>query len=113
MISNSHTTPSKSSPIGTPRWIPLADSLPPQFEVVLTTHEDDLYPVCAYRTDAKWRRLADGPEDVIVEGSGAHGLLFRTPTHWQPIPESPLCELERMGLLEPRSRPLTPEATAS
>lgn len=70
-------------------WQPI-ETAPEPFRVVLTQHEDDLYPVAAYRLpEGIWLRETEGPEDVYVPGNGRHGDLFRRPTHWMPLPESP------------------------
>ena len=66
----------------------------PEFETVLVQHEDDLYPVPAYKVPDTtfnvdhWLRETDGPEDAFY-GAGRHSPLYRTPTHWMPLPEPP------------------------
>lgn len=62
-------------------------------ETVLTQHKEDLFPVPAYRlTDADgtqvWLRETEGPEDSFYGGS-RHEPLYRTPTHYRPLPPPP------------------------
>jgi len=59
-----------------------------EHHAVLTQHRDDLFPVAAYRIGDEWRREVEGPEDV-ADRPGANELLYRTPTHWQPLPTPP------------------------
>jgi len=71
-------------------WISVKEKLPEQFVVVLTIHEDDLYPVPAYLYDISeniWVRETEGPEDKIIEGR--YRQLFQPPTHWMPLPKHP------------------------
>jgi hypothetical protein len=56
--------------------------------VYLTQHEDDLFPVPAYRMGGMWLRETEGPEDVFYGGS-RHCPLYRAPTHFMPLPEPP------------------------
>lgn len=77
-------------------WRPITKEAPRPFQTVLTQHEDDLYPVCAFRFDSErdyWWREVEGPEDITRPGSMAP--LYRAPTHWQPTPTSPRVEAER------------------
>ena len=60
---------------------------PPEYTAVLTKHEDDLYPVCAFRMPGNvWLRQIEGPED-ICDRPGDYALLFRPPTYWIEINE--------------------------
>lgn len=74
------------------RWRPIETA--PNNMTVLTIHEDDLYPVAAYRTYDKvgqewlWCRETEGPEDSFY-GAERHCPLYRTPTHWMHIPDYP------------------------
>jgi hypothetical protein len=61
----------------------------PEFKAVLAFHADDLYPVVAYRIGEEWFGETEGPEDLFY-GRGRHEKLYRTPTHWMPLPEVPL-----------------------
>ena len=66
------------------------ETLPKEFETVLTQHVKDLYPVSAYlyeKNDNLWMRELEGPEDKPLEGK--HKSLYRSPTHWKPLPEPP------------------------
>ena len=66
----------------------------PEFKTVLTQHEDDLYPVPAYKIGDTalnvdvWLRETEGPEDAFY-GGGRNEPLYRTPTHWMPLPAPP------------------------
>ena len=62
----------------------------PEFVTVLTQHVDDLCPVPAFRAGSEWLREAEGPEDTDDGRPGKYGPLYRTPTHWMPLPDSPL-----------------------
>ena len=74
------------------KWQPIETS--PTEKTVLVQHEDDLYPVPAYRMyDAferkwVWRRETEGPEDVFY-GAERHCPLYRDPTHWRYLPNPP------------------------
>ena len=76
-----------------PAWQPIAESS--ELKTWLTIHEDDLHPVCAfYATDATtgeqmWFRIIEGPEDDIRSEDGDHGVLYRKPTHFMPLPPPP------------------------
>lgn len=61
----------------------------PEFETVLTQHVEDLYPVPAFRCGADWLLEAEGPEDTFDGREGKFRPLYRTPTHWMPLPEGP------------------------
>ena len=67
-------------------WISVKTKLPENFKPVLTMHEEDLYPVCAFRTGDSWVREVEGPEDIFEPYSGKGGVLYRPPTHWMEIP---------------------------
>ena len=73
------------------KWISVKDRLPKEFETVLTQHVEDLYPVSAFymiNIDRKiWMREIEGPEDIIE--NGRCGELYRSPTHWMPLPDPP------------------------
>jgi hypothetical protein len=72
------------------KWINTNNRLPKEFETVLTQHIDDLYPVAAYLYDKKeniWIREIEGPEGETIKGKNEE--LYRTPTHWRPLPEKP------------------------
>lgn len=74
-------------------WQPISSA--PQIKTILTIHEDDLYPVCAFylkQPDGSryWMRVIEGPEDIIRQEHGDHGELYREPTHWQFPPAAPL-----------------------
>ena len=70
------------------RYIPVATRAPEPFHTVLTIHEDDLFPVCAFHDgDGNWMRIVEGPEDVIDESTGSYGNLLRAPTHWMEAPD--------------------------
>lgn len=65
----------------------------------MTQHVDDLYPVPAFRLsggphtpDTYWLRETEGPEDTFDGRKGKCEFLYRPPTHWQPLPESPWAE---------------------
>lgn len=66
----------------------------PEGKTVLTQHEDDLYPVPAYKVfdtihhTGEWLRETEGPEDSFY-GAERHCPLYRTPTHWMPLPDPP------------------------
>ena len=66
-------------------WQPISTA-PKDGVVVLTIHEDDLYPQCAFHMGV-WMRQTEGPEDM--HGPGKWEPLYRTPTHWMPLPEPP------------------------
>lgn len=73
-------------------WLPI-ESAPP-YKTLLTIHQDDLYPVCAFYFDQDgqrfWMRIIEGPEDVIRPEEGDHNPLLRPPTHWMYPPDAPL-----------------------
>lgn len=75
----------------TDKWQPIETA--PEYKTVLTQHKDDLFPVCACRVPSDegdfWFRIIEGPEDVIREGCGDHGALYRTPTHWKHLDDGP------------------------
>jgi len=71
-------------------FISVNDDLPNEFEVVLTMHEEDLYPVCAYLYDKDrliWCRETEGPEYEYT--TGKHRVLYRPPTHFMYLNELP------------------------
>lgn len=72
------------------KWQPIETA--PYNEAVLTQHLDDLYPVVSYRLSDRfgdnWMRETEGPEDSFY-GGDRHGFLYRTPTHWMPLPDPP------------------------
>ena len=75
-------------------WQPIETA--PYNTAVLVQHVEDLYPVTAYRLGDKcsgdhWMRETEGPEDAFY-GGDRHGFLYREPTHWQSLPESPAPE---------------------
>lgn len=71
-------------------WQPIATA-PRDATVILTIHEEDLYPVSAYclPDSTVWRREVEGPEDCI-DCPGKHDILYRDPTHWMPLPGHPI-----------------------
>lgn len=73
-------------------WQPIETA--PQFTTLLTIHEDDLFPVCAFYVEEagkrNWFRVIEGPEDVIRSEEGDHGSLYRDPTHWMLPPDVPI-----------------------
>lgn len=83
-------------------WIALTDQVPEDYDTVLAQHEDDLYPVVAFRMpDGVWWRTPEGPEDVAHE---AMAPLFRAPTHWRPLPTSPRGEAMCRSIIAARRR---------
>lgn len=79
-------------------WRPISTA--PYNTVVLVQHVEDLYPVSAYRLRdmEHWMRETEGPEDSFY-GGDRHGFLYRPPTHWMPLPDSPLIQVaERRGV---------------
>lgn len=72
---------------GTAPFRRITETEPAPFHTVLTIHQDDLYPVCAFRDDdGNWLLTVEGPEDVIDEERGCLGSLYRMPTHWMEAP---------------------------
>jgi len=75
-------------------WICVETDPPREFEVILTFHIDDLFPVCAFylieNNRRLWLREIEGPEDDVQLGKMEE--LFRPPTHWKPVPDSPIKE---------------------
>ena len=70
------------------KWIEVNKLLPKPYVTVLTQHEDDLSPVAACIFPAGyWIRCTEGPEDAEIEGN--HIELYRSPTHWMRLPDSP------------------------
>lgn len=69
-------------------WQPIETA--PKCRTVLVQHEEDLYPVAAYKLteNDKWRRETEGPEDEFY-GANRHCPLYREPTHWMPLPAPP------------------------
>jgi len=61
----------------------------PEHVTVLTQHVDDLYPVPAFRSGDAWLLEREGPEDTDDKRPGKYSELYRTPTHWMPLPEPP------------------------
>lgn len=74
------------------QWLPI--EFAPPYKTLLTIHEDDLFPVCAFYSEQNgqryWMRIIEGPEDVIRTEQGDHGELYRAPTHFMPVPPSPV-----------------------
>jgi len=76
----------------TPNWQPI-ESAPRDCVTVLTIHRDDLFPVAAFcvvdfQGTETWLREVEGPEDTYDRREGArHKELYRTPTHWMPLPD--------------------------
>lgn len=73
-------------------WKPIETA--PEYITVLTKHEKDLFPVCAFyalKEDGTrfWMRIIEGPEDVMRSSQGDHGALYRPPTHWLSLDELP------------------------
>ena len=81
-------------------WKSIKENPPKPFITVLTQHEDDLHPVTAFYMHGGnvggWLRESEGAEDVANDIR--HTALFRAPTHWQELPESPLVQKERLNL---------------
>lgn len=73
------------------KWQPVETA--PEFTTVLTQHVDDLFPVAAFRVGEGWHLEREGPEDSDEGTPGKWASLLRNPTHWQPLPESPLSEM--------------------
>jgi len=75
-------------------WRPIATA-PKDCETILVIHRDDLYPVVAFCvTDhegaEEWMRETEGPEDNYERRENIrHTPLYRSPTHWMPLPEPP------------------------
>jgi hypothetical protein len=76
-------------------WQPI-ETAPRECEAVLTQHVDDVYPAVAFCvTDADgtevWCREMEGPEDEFDDEGrkGRFEPLYRTPTHWMPLPAPP------------------------
>ena len=68
-------------------WRPIETA--PCSKTVLTQHIEDLYPVPAYQVvTGTWYRETEGPEDSFY-GAERHCPLYRTPTHWMPLPTGP------------------------
>ena len=63
------------------------ETAPTDAVTVLTQHVDDLFPVSAFCIEGEWLRQTEGPEDI--EGEGKWLPLYRTPTHWMPLPPPP------------------------
>lgn len=69
-------------------WLPIETA--PEHVTVLTQHADDLYPVPAFRSGDAWLLEREGrPEDTDDKRPGKYGPLYRTPTHWMPLPDPP------------------------
>ncbi len=68
-------------------WQPIATA--PEHQTVLTQHIDDICPQPAFKVDGTWMRDAEGPEDTMKGRPGKYGPLYRTPTHWMPLPPGP------------------------
>jgi len=87
------------------RWRPIKSAIElyksgelRECEVLLTQHEDDLYPVGAYLMGDVWFRAIEGPEDTHRDGMNE--AIYRTPTHWMVMPESPKVEDARLRRME-------------
>lgn len=76
------------------QWKELQNRKPEEFKVVLTQHQNDLYPVAAfYLYDGGkmiWMREIEGPEDLVR--TGKYEELYQIPTHWMSLPERPLIQ---------------------
>jgi hypothetical protein len=75
-------------------WQPI-ETAPRDCKTVLTIHEDDLYPVpafCVVAHDGEeaWLLETEGPEDTEDGRPDKFRPLYRTPTHWMPIPDGPI-----------------------
>lgn len=74
-------------------WYPI-ETAPKDCTTVLTMHVEDLYPAVAFCVVAhdgteEWLRETEGPEDTTDRRKGKFELLYRTPTHWMPLPDPP------------------------
>jgi len=87
------------------KWQPIETA--PNNKVVLVQHCDDLFPDVAYQIPGEkyWLYDGGGPEDVIDPGGHKHFLLPREPTHWMPLPDSP------MESMDYRESEVMPDAT--
>lgn len=69
-------------------WKPIETA--PRYKTVLTQHVDDLFPVAAsFIGGDYWAREMEGPEDLEPPQEGRWAPLYRTPTHWMPLPDPP------------------------
>jgi hypothetical protein len=60
----------------------------PEYKVVLTYHNEDLYPAVAFRLGDQWFAETEGPEDTTDGREGRKYVeLYRTPTHFCHLPE--------------------------
>ena len=77
-------------------WQRIDDDNPKDCVVVLTQHVDDLFPVAAFRVRQGrrelWFRETEGPEDTFDGRRGKMEILYRAPTHFQELPESPFSQ---------------------
>jgi len=69
------------------QWQPIETA--PSAETVLTFHKDDIYPAVAFQIGGFWMLEQEGPEDTYDRRPGKHKALYRTPTHWMPLPPAP------------------------
>jgi hypothetical protein len=76
-------------------WRPI-ETAPKDCVTVLTQHVDDLHPTvafCVVDSDGSetWYREMEGPEDVFGDEhrKGRLEPIYRTPTHWMPLPAPP------------------------
>lgn len=74
-------------------WRDIATA-PKDCEAILTIHEDDLYPVTAFcvvvNGEEHWLRETEGHEDDLDTLAGIKFTsLYRRPTHWMTLPETP------------------------
>lgn len=83
------------------KWRLVSEEAPKEFVTVLTLHEDDLYPVAAFRCPPsdvegeQWLRELEGPEDTFDGRPGKCESLYRAPTHWMPLEELPELAVSR------------------
>ena len=72
-------------------WRPQSEA--PNFTTFLVQHQDDLYPVTAYKmSDGIWYYEQDGAEDVFEPGDFKHSPLKHQPTHYMDLPGGPLSD---------------------
>lgn len=62
-------------------WKKIIEEHPPEYQTVLTWHEEDLFPVPAFHIEGDWLRETEGPEDSFFP-EGRYASLYRQPTHW-------------------------------
>ena len=61
------------------------------WKTYLTIHEQDLFPVAAFKTDDEgtWLREMEGPEDLEPVQNGRYEELYRPPTHIMLLEDLP------------------------